>query len=74
MSQRNQRPREALSGKPTLKMALAITALSLLLLLLDALLSFWGQGWWITVGGVLGMIGICGLAQALVIALFTGRR
>ena len=74
MTSSNRQQREKPVGKPTFRSALVITAVSLLLLLLDVLFSFWGPGLWITAGGILGMIGICGLAQALVIALFVGRR
>ena len=73
MNPSNRQQREEPVGKLTLKTALLITSISLILLVLDALLSFWGQGWWITAGGVLGMVGLCGLAQALVIVVFTRR-
>jgi len=55
--------------KFTLRMAVIVTGASLVCLILGTLLTIWGQRFGTVAGGVLGLIGITGLAQALIIAL-----
>ncbi|HEY3230258.1 MAG TPA: hypothetical protein VGJ87_13630 [Roseiflexaceae bacterium] len=74
MSRRKYERSSQSRGKPTRKTALIVTGVSLVFLILDALLSIWGDGFWSAAGGMFGIIGISGLALALVIALFAGRR
>ena len=58
----------------TMRMALTVTALSLGFLVLGVVFSLWGPERWLTIAGICGMIGITGLAQALLITLFALRR
>ena len=58
----------------TPRMAIIVTIISLTLLILGTALSFWLRGVGATIGGLFGLIGLTGLAQALIIALAARRR
>jgi hypothetical protein len=73
MKQKKQPSRRTPASRPTLRYALIVTAISLICLGLDVLLSFAAEGIWPGVGGILGIVGIIGLAQALAMALFARR-
>ena len=58
----------------TLRTAVIVTVASLVCLILGTLLTIWGQQFGTVVGGIFGLIGITGLAQAVIIALVARRR
>jgi hypothetical protein len=58
----------------TLRMAAIVTVASLVCLVLGTLLTIWGPRFAVAAGGLFGLIGITGLAQAVIIALVARRR
>ena len=58
----------------TLRMAIIVTIVSLTFLILGTAISVWLRGIGATIGGLFGLIGLTGLAQAVIIALAARRR
>jgi hypothetical protein len=61
-------------NKMTLRTAVIVSVASLVCLILGTLLTIWGQRFAVAAGGLFGLIGIAGLAQAVLIALIARRR
>jgi hypothetical protein len=58
----------------TVRTAAIVTVAALACLIVGALLTIWGQWFAVAAGGLFGLIGIAGLAQAVLIALIARRR
>jgi hypothetical protein len=61
-------------NKMTVRTAAIVTVASLACLIVGTLLTIWGQRFAVAAGGLFGLIGIAGLAQAVLIALIARRR
>ena len=58
----------------TVRTAAIVTVASLACLIVGTLLTIWGQRFAVAARGLFGLIGIAGLAQAVLIALIARRR
>jgi uncharacterized membrane protein len=61
-------------NKMTVRTAAIVSVASLVCLILGTLLTIWGQRFAVAAGGLFGLIGIAGLAQAVLVALIARRR